>query len=79
VILDAMLGIAKDAVEHSEQFSRFDAQSSLLAGLADSCFANHLANFEDSARDRPVSLDRRMGALDQDNAIAFDDNGTHAD
>jgi len=79
VILHTALGIAQDAVVYTEQFAGFDKQSRFFAGFADGGFANHLANFENTAGDGPVSLDGRVSTLDQNHAIAFDDDGTDAD
>src|SRR6202008_1403019 len=64
VILHALLGITEDAVVDAEQFARFDNQTGFFPGLADGSVANHFSDFKNSAGNRPLPLNRRVGALD---------------
>jgi len=79
VILHALFGIAQDAVVDSEQFTGLDGESSFFAGLADNRFPDQFAHFQDASGNRPLSLQRRMSALNQHYARAFDDDGADAD
>src|ERR1700751_5875408 len=63
VILHALFGIAEDTVVDAQQFSGVDDQASFFASLADGGVANHFADFENSAGDRPLSLNRRGGGV----------------
>jgi hypothetical protein len=79
VILHSVFGIAQDAVIDAQQLVGLHDQSGLFAGFTHGGFANHLADFEDTAGDGPVSLNRWMGALYQYNAIGFDNDGAYTD
>jgi hypothetical protein len=79
VILDALFGIAEDAVVDAEQFAGLDDESGLFAGLADGGLADQFADFEDASGNGPMILEGWAGAPDQEDASVLDDDGADAD
>jgi hypothetical protein len=72
MILDALLRVAQDAVVDAEQVSGLDNESGFFAGFADSGIADQFANFEHASGDRPLRLQRRVGAFDQEDTGVLD-------
>jgi hypothetical protein len=79
VVLHAAVPIAQDAVEDAQQFAGLDSESGFFAGFADSGIADVFADFEYSAGDRPLALQRRVRALYEDDAGVLDDDGADSD
>ena len=69
----------KDAVVDPQQGARFHDESGFFAGFADSGFANEFSYFKDSPGNRPLRLHRRVRALDEDYAVAIDNDGADTD
>jgi len=63
VVLDALLSVAENAVEDTQEFAEFDDKSRFFPSFAHSGFADQFSNFEDSAGDGPLPLDRRVARL----------------
>ena len=75
--LDAALGIAADAVDHSDDLIGADGDAGLLQHLPRRGLADGLAQLLPAAGQAPFALARRLAPLDQQHLVATPDH--HAD
>ncbi|MCU1263209.1 MAG: hypothetical protein JWO80_6094 [Bryobacterales bacterium] len=78
MILGATASVAYDAFEDLDYFDGFDDQSGFFKNFTADRGIEEFARFDDSARKRPESLQRRVSSLDQEDALAIDDESAHA-
>jgi hypothetical protein len=84
MVLGAAVWITQQAIEHAEQRSRLDDQSSFFQDFTHHSFTYRLADFHCSAGDRPFPERGRMSTLDERDATFFrvsmiNDDGADAD
>jgi len=78
MILRRALGVADDPLEDLNNVYWLHFEASLFAYFPPNTLNQGLSNFEDSARQGPVTLKRRSGSLDQQYAFAIENNGAHS-
>jgi hypothetical protein len=84
VILHPAVRAAQDSVIDAEEIGSFDDQSCFFTGFSHPRVANQFADFEHASGNGPLALDRRMGALNQEDSGVFlsawlDNDGANAD
>jgi hypothetical protein len=79
VILDSLFGIAQDAVIDAKKILRLDDESGLFPSFANCGLADQFPDFQNTARDGPLGLQRRVGPLDQEHTSVLDDDGADTD
>src|SRR6202166_915689 len=78
MVLHALFGIAQHPVVDSEQFPGLDGEPGFLACFPDGRLAYQFADLEHASGNRPLRLQRRVRALDQNNPSPVDDNCAHS-
>src|SRR5690242_18103874 len=79
MILDTLLSIAQDSIIDSEQLSRFNDESGFFPGLANCGVTHQFSDLQHAAGDRPLRLQGWVRALDEQDALIFDDDGADSD
>ena len=79
MILDAAVGRTLNPVEDLDDRTGFDVQAGLLPDFAHHGVPKRLADLDDTARETPLALQRRLPALDEQDTIAVDDDRADAD
>lgn len=78
MVLDATVGIARDAIEDLDDDNRIDDESGLFEHLATNPFFEGFAEFECASRQGPFAFERRLSALDEQDAVLVEDHGSDA-
>src|SRR6185436_1527463 len=79
VMFDAAVGVPADAIEHLHDRSDLYRQAGFLEHFARDRLFQRLAHLDAAAGQTPVSLERRMTSLDQQDSRAVEHDGTDAD
>src|SRR4029453_16030590 len=72
-------GIADDAVDHPAHVEDVDLEAAFLLDLAAHRVLEPLAQVHEAAGQAPLALRRRPAALDQQDTVALEQDGPHAD
>ena len=80
MVLDTSVSIAENAVKSSEEFAGENLQPGFFEGFADCGLEDSFTKFDDASGERPLALQRRLGALDERDAsaVGMDDDGSDA-
>src|SRR5439155_5777242 len=79
VMLDAAVGRAPDAIQHFDDGPDPHAEAGFFEHLARDGLLERLAELDAASRHAPVALQRLVSALDEQDAIAFEDHCADAD
>ena len=79
MVLDAAVRVSADAVEHFHHRTDFDGQTGFLQHFPRDRLFQRLADLHGAAGKTPLSFEGGVSALDQQHAIAVEDDGADAD
>lgn len=79
VVLDATLFVAGDTVDDFDDGDGLDEEAGFFLNFAANALLQSLAELERPSGQRPLALERRVAALDEENAVLMEDDGSDAD
>lgn len=79
VVVTHAAAFAVNAVEELNQLEGLDVEAGFLADFAGSPGGKRFSDFEHTAREGPLALERLTAAPDKKNAAVLNDNGAYAD